>query len=107
MQVLTMLGRDRQARVNIFVNEAIVVDNQVWQSAVPDAVLKYCGWWTTGAIQDDMRRMLGRQSSTFEDMNRVASCERAKYRRYRCLTPTIFCVNNGVPRELDLRDRRY
>ena len=56
--------------MNVFVYEDVVEYDEIRQCPVPGIILEDRGWLAPTAIENDMRRMLGRETLSLDELTR-------------------------------------
>ena len=105
MEVLTVLRSNREAGVHVLVHEQVIEYGHFWEGAAPSVVLEYRLFPV--AVEHDVRRVLGGEAAPLPDWNRVAGRKRAKDRRKRRLSPTVFGIDQRKSRKRNVRAGIY
>ena len=103
MQLLSMLGFDRQARADVLIYEGVVKDSNVVVMPVPAAVLEHGLRRASRAGNHNMGLIWRTQPVPLVDVNGIARRQRANDGGERRLAAAILCVANSYARERNVR----
>jgi hypothetical protein len=107
VQILPMVRLNSQTGAHVLIDEDVVEHHEICECAVPCVVVEDRWRRAATTVKNDMGRMLSSKTPSFSDRQGITRGQRPQHSREGRFSSTVLRVDEGEPREGDVRRAAY